>query len=61
MIARTLQHHGCYFGDNAGGPSTFKAEQENRGRPIWHGLLRQDSLRGITWDDFVVLASRHRH
>lgn len=61
VIARTLQHHGCYFGDNAGGPSTFKAEQENHSRPVWHGLLRHDSLRGITWDDFVVLASRRHH
>jgi hypothetical protein len=55
VIARTLQEHGAYFGDNAGKQSTFKAEQENRSRPIWHGLLNRDSLRGITWDDFVVL------
>jgi hypothetical protein len=61
VIARTLQQHGCYFGDNAGGPSTFKAEQENHHHPVWHGLLRKDSLRGITWDDFVVLASHHHH
>ena len=61
VIARTLQQHGCYFGDNAGGPSTFKAEQENNSRPVWHGLLRQDSLHGISWDDFVVLSSHRRH
>jgi hypothetical protein len=60
VIARTLQEHGCYFGDNAGKQSTFKAEQENRHRPVWHGVLNRDSLRGITWDDFVVL-KRPRH
>jgi hypothetical protein len=59
VIARTLQQHGCYFGDNAGGPSALKAQQESRRRPVWHGLLKRDSLRGITWDDFVVLARPH--
>jgi hypothetical protein len=61
VIARTLQQHGCYFGDNAGGPSTLKAQQESGRRPVWHGLLERDSLRGITWDDFVVLARPHHH
>jgi hypothetical protein len=61
VVARTLQEHGCYIGDNAGGPSALKAEQENRGRPVWHGMLRKDSLRGIGWDDFVVLRHHPHH
>lgn len=55
VIARTLQRHGCYIGDNAGSASALKAQQENSARPVWGGRLRRDSLRGITWDDFVVL------
>jgi hypothetical protein len=56
VVARTLQRYGAYLGDNAGGPSSLKAEQENAGHPVWGGALRSDSLRGITWDDFVVVA-----
>ena len=55
VIARTLQNHGCYIGDNSGSGSALKAQQENDFKPVWNGRLHQDSLRGITWDDFVVL------
>ena len=55
VVARTLQQHGCYIGDNSGSASAVKAEQAGRTRDPWKGLLRQNSLRGITWDDFVVL------
>jgi hypothetical protein len=55
VVARTLQRFGCYFGDNAGRMSTLKAEQETTGHPVWGGLLGQDSLAGLRWDDFVVL------
>lgn len=55
VIARTLQRHGCYIGDNSGSSSALKAQQENAVRPLWGRTLRQDSLKGITWDDFVVL------
>lgn len=55
VIARTLKNHGCYIGDNSGSMSALKAEQSTRSRPLWDGLLTQDALRGITWDDFVVL------
>lgn len=55
VVARTLQRHGCYIGDNAGSASALKAQQENAERPLWGGRLRRDSLRGITWDDFVVM------
>lgn len=57
VVARTLQRHGCYIGDNAGSASALKAQQENASRPVWGGRLRRDSLRGITWDDFVVLGA----
>lgn len=56
VIARTLQNYGCYFGDNSGSASAIKVEQESRDRPVWKGLrLHRDSLRGLSWDDFVVL------
>jgi hypothetical protein len=57
VIARTLQRHGCYIGDNAGRESMLKAEQENAARPVWNGRLTMDSLAGLRWDDFVVLRS----
>lgn len=55
VIARTLQRHGCYFGDNSGSSTTLKAEQDSPGRNVWGGRLPSDALRGITWNDFVVL------
>ncbi len=55
VIARTLQQYGCYIGDNSGSSSALKAQQATRQRDPWQGLLRRDSLAGITWDDFVVL------
>lgn len=55
VIARTLKNYGCYFGDNSGSQSSLKAEQENRARPVWGGRLGRDALRGISWDDFVVI------
>lgn len=55
VIARTLQKYGCYIGDNSGSGSALKAQQENDFKPVWKGRLNRDSLRGITWDDFVVL------
>jgi hypothetical protein len=57
VIARTLQRYGCYIGDNAGGASALKAEQETSSHPVWNGRLRQDSLAGVHWQDFVVLRS----
>lgn len=55
VVARTLQQHGCYIGDNSGSASAVKAEQASRRRDPWNGLLHQNSLKGITWNDFVVL------
>lgn len=58
VIARTLQTRGCYIGDNAGSESAFKAEQETEAHPVWGRRLHRDSLRQVSWDDFVVLARR---
>lgn len=56
VIARTLQRYGAYIGDNSGGATALKLEQESAARPVWRGRLGADSLRGLTWDDFVVVA-----
>lgn len=55
VIARTLQNHGCYIGDNSGSASCLKAQQETSAHPVWDGRLGRDSLKGLTWDDFVVI------
>ena len=57
VIARTLQRYGAYLGDNAGGPTSLKAEQESAGHPVWDGRLTADALRGLSWDDFVVVSA----
>ncbi len=55
VLARTLQRHGCYLGDNSGSGSGLKAEQESPGRNVWGGRMPTTVLSGIRWDDFVVL------
>jgi hypothetical protein len=50
-IARTLQQHGAYLGDNSGSGSGIKTEQ-NASYPG----LTADSLQGcMTWDDIEFL------
>ncbi len=55
VIARTLQHYGTYLGDNSGGSSTLKAQQE-QGGTVWGSTMAQNELQGcISWSDFVVI------
>jgi uncharacterized membrane protein YgcG len=55
-IARTLQVHGAYIGDNAGRiGTTFKLEQDRPGHVVWGTSIGVDELEGtVTWDDFVA-------
>lgn len=52
-VARTLQQHGGYIGDNSGSSTQIKASQASS----YTGTnLSTDCFKGkITWDDFVVL------
>ena len=55
VIARTLQRHGAYLGDNSAQGTGLKAEQETD-FTSWRDRLSDDELEGcIDWDDFVVV------
>lgn len=57
VIARTLQESGMYLGDNSGSLTALKAEQVTATRNPWTGLsISATCLKGITWDDFEVVA-----
>lgn len=57
-IALTLQRHGAYIGDNAGGAAAFKMEQDSAGHPVWRGAVKQSELAGcVSWSDFVANVS----
>ena len=55
VIASTLQNYGAYFGDNSGSTTALKAEQTSSTRDVWGSTLKVDTLRSLTWDDFVIL------
>lgn len=55
VIASTLQNYGAYFGDNSGSTTALKAEQTSSTRDVWGSTLTVDTLRSLTWDDFVVI------
>ena len=52
-VARTLQQHGAYIGDNSGSSSQIKASQPHH----YTGTnLSTDCLKGkVVWDDFEVV------
>lgn len=56
VVANTLQRYGGIIGDNAGGATSIKAQQESTLAPVWGTSLKADALKGaVTWDDFIVL------
>jgi hypothetical protein len=55
VLALTLQRHGAYIGDNAGGGAVIKLEQDSTAHPVWGNTVSQDELAGcVTWNDFVA-------
>ena len=55
-VARTLQQNGAYIGDNSGSSTMLKGAQVTSSYNPYAGTnLGRDCLKGITWDDFIVL------
>jgi hypothetical protein len=55
-IARTLQTHGAYLGDNSGSATMLKGVQTTSTYNPYDGTnMSPDCLEGLTWEDFRVL------
>lgn len=57
VIAKTLQEHGAYIGDNSGSGTQMKGAQTTSSFNPYEGTnFGQNCLQGkVTWDDFVVI------
>jgi hypothetical protein len=55
-IARALQRYGAVIGDNSGSGNNLKLQANAN----WKGVLHADSLRSITWRDYVFVKGGYR-
>jgi hypothetical protein len=55
-VARALQRYGAVIGDNSGSGNNLKLQANAR----WTGVLTADSLRSITWRDYVFVKGGYR-
>lgn len=56
VIARALQKYGAVVGDNSGQGNSLKLQ----GNTSWTGILNKDSLKSISWSDFVFVKGGYR-
>jgi hypothetical protein len=55
-VARALQRYGAVIGDNSGSGNNLKLQSN----ASWAGVLTANSLRSITWRDYVFVKGGYR-